>query len=152
MSEYSFNSLRAAVTLSNVSPSSAVFASMVLMELIFVSYSEKPVDNGSIVKDLSMFVPRLTILLVMLANAVTPITPKAENLLVTDSTLLSNPLDPLTASLNDDPNFCILSPMPSLLTKLPKPFPAVVNALPNFFHILSFTSILFSSSRFKVDN
>ena len=66
----------------NVVPLEAVFVMIVWIAFILVSYSFKPSIIGSTVNDLANFNPASTALLVMLTNAVTPATSRAENLLI----------------------------------------------------------------------
>ena len=68
-----------------------MLVSIVCIAPILVSYSEKPDIIGSIVSDFAKFLPALTALLVIFANAVTPITPKADKPFETDDTPLSKP-------------------------------------------------------------
>ena len=99
LSEYSFNSFKAALTSSNVVPCFAVFVNIVCIEFIFSSYSLKPSVTGSIANDLTKFLPAFTALFVILASAVVAITPRAENLAVTVSTPLVKPDIPNPDSL-----------------------------------------------------
>ena len=92
LSAYVFNSLRDFFTSFNVDPSLLVFASIVCIEPICVSYSCIPVFTGSIVRAETILLPALTAELVMLDKAVTPITCSAENLACTASTAVPIPL------------------------------------------------------------
>ena len=87
--------------------------------------------------DLSKAVPAFTALFVILANAVAPIIPNAENLLVTVSTLLLRPLEPSVAFPKEEAKFPNLSPIFNFPIKPAIPFPAEEKALPNFVQILS---------------
>ena len=94
-----------------------MLVSIVCIAPILVSYSEKPDIIGSTVSDFTRFLPALTALFVIFASAVTPITPSAENLVVTLSTPVTNPLSPdvdnldipLLTSLSPSVEFFILS-------------------------------------------
>ena len=125
---------------------------MVFIESIFSSYSPKPLVIGSSVNDFNNAVPAFTALFVMLANAVAPIIPKAENLLVTVSTLLLNPFDPSVALPNQEPSLSKIPPKSILPIKPAIPLPTEDRVLPNLVQILSVLLTLFSSSKFNVDS
>ena len=105
---------------------------------------------GSIVKELSKRLPALTALFVILASAVAPIMPKAENLDDTVSTLFPNPLEPSVALLNEELIFSIVPPIFNLLNRLLIPCPAVFSPFPNLSHILVFCVAFSNSSKFNV--
>ena len=86
-----FNSSNTRVTSFIFVPLLAVLDMIVWIEFILSSYSLNPVLIGSMVRALIILFPVLTAELVMLANAVTPITWRAENLALTVSTPLANP-------------------------------------------------------------
>ena len=79
------------VTSFKVVPWWAVLVNIVCIEFILVSYSEKPSVIGCIANDFTKLAPALIALLVILAKAVAPITPRALNLAVTASTPLLKP-------------------------------------------------------------
>ena len=92
LSEYSLSSFKAAVICFSVTPLDAVFALIVAIDFIFCSYSPNPSVIGSKIKAFAILFPALTALLVKFINTVAPITPRLENLAVTVSTPLLNPL------------------------------------------------------------
>ena len=92
LSEYSLSSFKAAVICFSVTPLDAVFALIVAIDFIFCSYSPNPSVIGSIAKLLINFFPAFIALFVMFDNTVAATTPIAENLAVTVSTPLLNPL------------------------------------------------------------
>ena len=88
LSAYKLSLSKASVTSSRVVPWYSVFAKIVCIDPILVSYSLRPDLTGSIVKDLTILFPALMAEFVILARAVTPTTCNAENLAFTLSTAL----------------------------------------------------------------
>ena len=80
LSAYMLSSSNAALTSANVEPLFDVFANMVCIAFICVSYSWKPVLIGSMVNESTIRFPALTALFVIFAMVVAAATCIAENL------------------------------------------------------------------------
>ena len=151
LSAYVLRSSKTALTCLRFVPSLAVFASIVCMDPILVSYSLKPSMIGATVNDFVSARPALTARLVKFIKAVVPIMPKVLNLLLTVSNAfptLSKPR-PLTAL-----PILVIPLAASSRFVVPPPLKAFFNfwkvdkdclALDSKFSFSSFIDIIFSS-------
>ena len=136
-SAYLFSSFKARLTSLMLAPSFCVFAKIVCVALICVSYSCKPVVIGSIVKAETIFLPAFNAEFVIFVRAVTAMTSSAENFNRTDSTPPASPP---------------ISTEPAALLMFSKPF-ALSSNLRLFFSLSSVDMLVLTFfSKFALSN